>query len=754
MHAAEDAADRWIFGLFLRLFGVVLFVTLFDSSRSITAWCGERGVFPLRKLKETQRMFYPSVMSRLVYWPSAWFPFSSNTALRVATVGASLCALVYALTGHAALLFASGAVLLMLYEPCSLQWPWHNLSSELWWILVIASGGNYTSLQPLYQSVESVENPSFALLFALRFLLFRVVFGFGKLKFSGSTMQDRMYVRPFSAMLPILSTIGLSGYRYTPRWLFQLSYVGFFLGEIIAPFAYFLPQPYRSWAAVNTMLLMLGIQISGNFGTFNALTALLSSSLLVAGGGPQLVDLASPVTLALCAHVASGLCLIPFNSWVSASWFFWPTLRRALPKATRYFEFLSLWRISNGYGVFPPNVMSTYRQIPVYQVSNDGSNWASLRYRYQPSRETDQAHFIPLLHPILDFVSFYYCGYGGFIKTLFDMRSPCPNLRCRPINAVARNLLQDGDAKLLFAQESTDLLSKRPPKFVRVLQQCMIPLELDEWLAKGKTAEWKIIGGTIELPCVSLADIDGPWLPSPYVSSLDETDPSMTVWRRRSQPYQDSLRRLSSSSASLLDASFQSQVEELLHKGSASSYNCNAAADFHDELVLRHGSAAMNRLLCAVQRAAYGRLQMLEDRFFFTSSDSFPPPPDQFDLYLTALSRVVNRSKSILAEENGQESEAELQIGMFVFTFLFSAILRVEASVYRRMVNARCTVEKIDPEGDKIPPAGLRIVRQLARSLRFPQVEETLHEFAFNHGTLEFDFVGKAVAVWPWAPPH
>ena len=761
-----DSSDRRTFGIFLRLFGLILSITLFDCSRYITAWCGDHGIFPLQQLLQKQREFYPSLLARMLYWPSSWlFYFSSNAGLRGLAIGGGLSALLYSLVGHPLLLIVPGLILIMLYEPCTLQWPWHYLTSELWWILVIASAGsNNTWLQPVTSfSLDAMESPSFPLLFALRFLLFRVIFGFGKLKFSGSTLKDRMYVRPFSSMLPILSIIGLAGFRRTPRALFIVAYAGFFFGEMVVPFAYFLPQPYRSWAGINTMLLMLGIQISGNFGTFNALTALLSSTLLVTGKGPQDIDFTIPGTLGLVLHALSGLCLIPFNSWVSASWFFWPTIRRALPNATRYFEFLGLWRICNSYGVFPPNIMSTLRQIPVYQISDDGKNWTSLRYRYQPTQPSDKAHFIPLLHPILDFVSFYYVGYGGFFKTLFDMRSPCPNLQCRPINAVARNLLQDGDAKLLFAKESTDLLWKKAPKYVRVYQQAMLPLEQHEWIQEGCVNEWKIVGGTLELPPVNAADLDGPWLPPPYVTSLDESDPCMTVWRRRSGPYQAALLHQRQQQPG--SAIFQPQVKELLKKAEASgSLDLNAAADFHDELMVRHGSGAMGRLRCALQRAAYARLQVLEDVHFFGSTVASSTPPDPFDLYLVALSNAAlaiadPSTEGRISTANTScfvVSEKDLSLGMFVFTFLYSPILRVEASVYRRMIHGRCGVEKIDPEGDKIAPAGLRVVRQLSRVLRFPQVDETLHQFAFNHTSLEYEFVGAvkdSEHSWPWTPP-
>jgi hypothetical protein len=797
MESTVSENDRWIFGIFLRLYAGILCISLLDASQYIVAWCGERGVFPFGDLKQQQRTFFPKLTDRLLFWPSAWIPWTSNKALRAISSGAGVCALLYLVVGSPILLFVSGIIFVMLFEPCTLQWPWHVLSCEIFWILSVGSLGGYTELHPINVSLESVEAPSAALLLSLRFLLFRVLFGFGKLKFSGSTLSDRMYIRPFSSMLPILSFIGLAGYRRTPRVLFIVGYVGFFVGEIIVPFMFFFPQPYRTVAAVNTMLLMLGIQLSGNFGTFNALTAVLSVSLLAsvpadASSFSWLTSSASSilVSMLLIVHGLCGLCLIPFNSWVSASWFFWPSIRRALPRASNLFEVLSMWRMCNGYGVFPPNVMSALRQIPVFEVSQDGKLWTALRYKYQPSQTADKARVIPLLHPILDFVVFYYVGYGGFMKTIFDCRTPLANFQSRPINAIARNLLRDGDVKHLFASESAAVLWNDKPKYVRVVQQAMLPLEQDEYESRGSCDEWKIVGGTEEVPAVTIADLDGPLLPPPFVQSLDDTDPCLTVWRRRSSTYQNQLRERNAAgiATELRTPTFAKAMREIVDAYDLSTKNkrnyssssssaisksdegcdVNSAAELHDNILARYGSGFMNRLRWATQRAIYCRLQQLEDLHYFSSIPTAvatgPSPVDHFDLYLYAASNILLLATNTqAAADNSPTSvqvsgEEALNRGTFLLVFLFAGILRVEASIYRRAIDARCIVEKPDPEADKIVPGGARLVRALARRLRYLRgSHETRHRFVFNEKLLQYEYLGVAseaeLSSWPWAPP-
>jgi hypothetical protein len=329
--------------------------------------------------------------------------------------GAALSAVVYIAAGSPILLIFPGFVLVGMAEPCVLSWPWHHLSCELSWVLAIAAIGGYTKIHPISESISSVQEPSAAVLLSLRLLLFRVLFGFGKLKFSGSTMKDIMYIRPFCTMVPILTFIGMRMYRELPRVLFIVSYGMFFLIEIVLPWFFFFPNPYRAVAAVSAVQLMLGIQLTGSFGTFNVLTSALCVPLLSSIPSASSTTAATMgdtvTTVVLAVHSLSGLCLLLFNSWVTGSWFLWPAFVRGLPRVCRWFEALSTWYACNSYGVFPPGILSPLRVMPVFEISHDGKSWTALRYRFQPTLAKDKAAFYPVIHPILEFC-LYYSGLG------------------------------------------------------------------------------------------------------------------------------------------------------------------------------------------------------------------------------------------------------------------------------------------------------------------------------------------------------
>ena len=134
-----------------------------------------------------------------------------------------------------------------------------------------ASGG----LAPLAADVHPVVG------WAFRWLLFRMMFGFGKKKFgSADWMEHWDYIRAFFISQPMPSPLALIAFRYAPRAIYAPSLVFMFIAEIVVPFLYFATGYLRVGAALATAALMIGIQCTGNFGYFNILTVVLTIPLL------------------------------------------------------------------------------------------------------------------------------------------------------------------------------------------------------------------------------------------------------------------------------------------------------------------------------------------------------------------------------------------------------------------------------------------------------------------------------------------
>ena len=109
---------------------------------------------------------------------------------------------------------------------------------------------------------------------AFRWLLARLMLGFGKKKFVGTSLSHSCYIKNFLIAQPIPSPVGWLVYRL-PLPLFQAALVVMFIVECVAPFFLLPAAPARAIAGASIALLMIGIQAGGNFGYFNMLTVVL-----------------------------------------------------------------------------------------------------------------------------------------------------------------------------------------------------------------------------------------------------------------------------------------------------------------------------------------------------------------------------------------------------------------------------------------------------------------------------------------------
>jgi hypothetical protein len=260
--------------------------------------------------------------------------------------------------------------------------PWDCLLLEVGWLapLLPAVGPAWAAA-----GLRAAAAPHPLLAWALRWLLWRLVFGFGKasdgptrpppshgatpwhvragrsadaaprrrsqLKFSGTDrVRDRLYIRDFMLMQPIPTRLGWLAH-HAPLPLHRAALLGMFVAEIPLPFLVFVPGRPRLLAAAGLVALQAGIQAAGNFGWFNVLTAALCLPLLDAtasaaepwwpedgwpgggggGGGAHLLL----VHLAAALQLVLGVLHLPFASGLTSAWPFLPATvawaRRAAP---------------------------------------------------------------------------------------------------------------------------------------------------------------------------------------------------------------------------------------------------------------------------------------------------------------------------------------------------------------------------------------------------------------------------------------
>jgi hypothetical protein len=162
-----------------------------------------------------------------------------------------------------------------------LQFPWQCVICETMWLAVL--------LPPTQQlpAIAATRAPGPLLAFLFRWLAFRIMIGFGKLKFIGTTRKDQTYIQSFSVNQPmpnplvrqkrslarssefkmpkfVFSNTGVLLFQFqgwlvagSPAWLFKPMLLGMFVIEVPVPFTFFAGGQWRVVGALLTISLMV-----------------------------------------------------------------------------------------------------------------------------------------------------------------------------------------------------------------------------------------------------------------------------------------------------------------------------------------------------------------------------------------------------------------------------------------------------------------------------------------------------------------
>ncbi len=271
--------------------------------------------------------------------------------------------------------------------------------------------------------VLSVLAPSSS--FARRYLLFRVMFGFGKHKFLGAhEFEDWFYTSSMACWQPLGSSLGWY-LTFLPSWVHVISIIVTFIAEIICPFIIMFGWGGRIWVRVScglTILLMAMIQVSGHFGWFNTLTAWLGYIVMrdievrkhipiPAESGKTGRNLFRKSFKAL--YILLGFIFLIPSQWNSPAMFYQHSFEAPQWDLVRV---VSSWRLLHTYGVFPPKKLPAIKPIGRFEVVLSDNTVQPLEYMYQHSGSADgfQGFFplsvAPFRFPRFDYI---YAFYGA-----------------------------------------------------------------------------------------------------------------------------------------------------------------------------------------------------------------------------------------------------------------------------------------------------------------------------------------------------
>ena len=456
MPSAPNLAPELVWGIALRALALVYIVAFWSLHREVLGLCGRRGITPAGvKLARMRRDM--GIVTCLLRHPSLLWVSCTDAVLRsLALAGMISAALACAGVASRGTMAAAWILYLNFDVAIGLTFPWESMLFE---------AGLLALLLPRLEMLPIVrmsESPDPVLMWAFQWLLFRVLFGFGKNKFTADALADPLYLRGFLISQPLVSPLGWRAWRL-PRPVLVWSHLLLFVTEIVLPVVVFVAGWPRFVAGVTFAGLMIVIQAMGSFGFFNMLVIAQCVTLL----DPRSLSLAAIEATAWSSHwpsvvaaawvLLTGLLHLPFNTWVARGWVeWWPGplprfwrgvlagLRAAMP-----------WRTIHAYGVFPPQIGPSIKGIQVIEGTLDGVTWEPYHYRYMPSTPASPPRFVAPHTPRLDHFALYDgCGVGhtNLLGTIFSQGNAYDFAPTSPTDRLLQGLLEPGSAvRTLFA---------------------------------------------------------------------------------------------------------------------------------------------------------------------------------------------------------------------------------------------------------------------------------------------------------------
>jgi hypothetical protein len=524
-----------VWGLFPRLLGVVYFIALASLYRQVLPFAGSRGFAPVGQMLTRIRGDLP-LHRRLLHFPSLLWISSSDRALRAIVVAGcigSILAVYGGLPGYLGLLVC-WICYLSLDAAMQFVYPWDCLLFEAGFLALFLP-----IVEPL-PGLSTTELPMPIVVLALQVLLVRLLWGFGKFKFVGMTRHDFGYLKEFFIFQPIPNRLGWLAH-HLPLAVVRAGLLLLFLVEVPLPALAFVPGPARLVLVVGAASLMLGIQLTSNFGFFNVLVLVLLVPLLDLGSSVAQLSMGAALASwnALLVHVVvlvwlvGGVLFFPFNSWVPHSWLYWPIQLNVRSRIIRgvlaFYRTLSGLRILHGYGVFGPEPLPAVKLVPVLEGSADGQTWHEYEYRFMPCAEHTPPRAFAPYHPRLDHLLLYE-GFGlnsaGFMSSVHASYNPYHFSPVSPLRRVMQRLMErDSPVRALFRNDP--FAGQAPPKFMRATLFALEPASVAEQRRSGRWWRRHAVGVHLVAARADASVFDR-WLARPELFHWDDV-----IWRRR-----------------------------------------------------------------------------------------------------------------------------------------------------------------------------------------------------------------------------
>ncbi len=320
-----------------------------------------------------------------------------------------------------------------------------DFMSFQWDVLLLEAGFLSIFVAPLKLKFKTGQGrgPSFAFVFLMRWLLFRLMFSSGLVKFaSGDTAW-----RNWTALLfhyetqPLPTWIGWYVHQLPARF-HQFSVGVMFFVELFVPFLIFFPRRARLFSVFAITSFQILIGATGNYCFFNFLTIGLCLWLIDDQSWPS----------ALRAKLQQVSTPNVHNPFIGLE----TTLRGCAAVLIFLLSFVQIsplapFHLVNHYGLFA--VMTTQRPEIIVEGSSDGVTWLPYEFRYKPGDLKSKPAFIEPGQPRLDW-QMWFAALSDYRRNKWFLR-------------FCRRLLEGSPE--VSALLKTNPFANSPPQFIRAV---------------------------------------------------------------------------------------------------------------------------------------------------------------------------------------------------------------------------------------------------------------------------------------------
>ena len=235
--------------------------------------------------------------------------------------------------------------------------------------------------------------PSWVVLLAYRWLLFRVEFGAGMIKLRGDACWRQLTCTEHHHETQPLPNPLSRRFHHLPRWQHRVEVGANHVTQLVVPLALFLPQPVAGVAATIMIVTQAYLMLSGNFAWLNLLTIVLATAALPddwLGWLPVGAPTAATPTWFAVLTVALGLLVV---------WRSWQPIANLLSPRQRMNASHDPLRLVNSYGAFGSVTRQRYELVIEATADDPASPQARWRAYELPAKPTDPERRPPQIAP-------------------------------------------------------------------------------------------------------------------------------------------------------------------------------------------------------------------------------------------------------------------------------------------------------------------------------------------------------------------